>query len=122
MVPVSEVLTLLQEITDLTKKKANFPSGHDRGFLIEFPDDGSPRPRYLGVCTSKESFDAMDAQVPPLNPGDEVLDRSFHAFKAKLEAAIRATKNKNTAAKAKKKEGRINQKRGKLSLYESLPT
>ena len=97
----------------MTGKKVGFPKGYDSGFLVEFPDDGTPRPRFLGLSTSKKTFDNMESKVPARDPHDNIPDRSLLAYKAKIEAAIRATKNKATNAKARKMAARIQQKRGK---------
>lgn len=39
-------------------------------------------------------------------------DRSFAAFKAKMEAAVQATKNKTKSQKERKKKERVTQKQG----------
>ena len=118
--PASEVSILFQEIADLTGKKVSFPSGYDRGFLVEFLDDGTPRPRFLGISTSKTTFDHMASHAPPRDPRDNIPDRSLLAFKAKIESVLRATKAKKNKAKEKKAAERIQQKRSEFDPTISL--
>lgn len=74
------------------------------GFLLNFDDKGSPRPRYLGRVNLDVSVEHMESKIPA---PDMREDRSFAAFRAKMEAAIQATKNKSKSQKEKKKKERI---------------
>ncbi|MCJ1256446.1 hypothetical protein MMC24_004267 [Lignoscripta atroalba] len=116
-VPSSEVQALLDTINTDLKLQLKFPKySTEPGFHLDFAN--VPRPRFLGTCTSKEVFDKMQKQMP----GSEFKvegeipfvgledDRSFNAFKAKMEAAVQATKNKSKASKEKKKVERVYQK------------
>ena len=61
-----------------------------------FREDGSPRPHYLGRLTDQTSLDDLEKLIPergvaPEEP--EILDdRSFPAFRRKMEAAIQAVR------------------------------
>jgi len=122
-VPSSEVKAFLKEINKTLKLELDFPlRAEQRGFYLEFPNDGQPRPLFLGISSSKEAFNIMDRQTPsandPLVKGSETLaslndDRSFAAFAAKMEAALLATKAKGKASKEQRKLQRVQQKDGK---------
>ena len=125
LVPSGEVSILLQEINDKLGLHLDFPArSEERAFRIDFSDDGTPRPRFLGICTSRTSFDIMEKKIPPEDftvKGEETKvditdDRSYPAFKAKMELAVQATKNKSKASKEKKKITRVHQKH---SMYPS---
>ena len=82
------------------------------GFLLNFDAKGSPRPRYLGRVNADISVEDMESKIPApgfkANGETEVHeDRSFAAFKAKMEAAVQAGKNKTKSQKEKKKKERI---------------
>ena len=82
------------------------------GFLLKFDEKGSPRPRYLGRVDAVMSVEEMQSKIPPLGfkadgETEVIEDRSFAAFKAKMEAAIQAGKNKTKSQKERKKKERI---------------
>lgn len=84
--------------------------------MLSFVEAGSPRPRYLGRMTAEEELHMMENKIPAPNFtefGDDAIDpRSFAAFRAKMEAAIQAGKNKSKATKLKKRGERIVLKKG----------
>lgn len=117
LIPRGEVEGLFQEIYDRFKIPARLPDvTRHPGFDIGFEEEGSPRPRYLGRLTDHTSLLELEAGMP--EPGTEpgkpqVLDdRTFPAFRRKMEAAILAGKNRQKSAKSKKKQDRVVQKRG----------
>lgn len=85
------------------------PSDERLGVLLPFVEDGTPQPQYLGRSKSRETKDNLERSIPvpleyPSRPAgsSRAFDRSFSAFKAKMEAAIDATRRKNNAAKGKR--------------------
>ena len=117
LIPREEVLDLFKEIYTNLRIPAKFPDvTRHPGFDIEFEEEGSPRPRYLGRLTDHMSLLDLEAEIPEpgMEPGEpQVLeDRTFPAFRRKMEAAIQAGKNRQKNAKSKKKQDRVIQKRG----------
>ena len=123
LVPSSEVKALFKEINKTLNLEIGFPANAEsRGFYLEFPNDGQPRPLFLGISSSKEVFNIMDRQTPSANDhmvkGTETLaslndNRSFAAFAAKMEGALLATKAKSKASKEHRKLRRVQQKDSK---------
>ena len=125
MVPAREFELLLSEINTDTGLELKVPSRAAAcGFYVNFTDDGQPRPRFLGISSSKMAFNAMVKHTPAedfLVKGTESLalstdDRSYEAFKRKMEVALMATKAKAKASKEKKKAQRVQQKDGKRDM------
>ena len=125
LVPESEVRSLLEEINIDLDLQLSFPAPvHERGFLLNFPDDGQPRPRFLGTSSSQAEFKAMEQQVPTeesLVKGVSSValatdDRSYEAFKTKMHAGVVAIQKKTKAAKDKKKLQRVHQKEGNSNI------
>ena len=82
------------------------------GFRLNFDEKDSPRPRYLGRVNEEISVEDIESKIPA--PGFKANgetkvheDRSFAAFKAKMEAAIQAGKNKSKSQRERKKKERI---------------
>lgn len=117
LIPRQEVLDLFKEIYVGLRIPADFPNvTRHPGFDIGFEEEGSPRPRYLGRLTDQMSLLDLEEMIP--EPGTEpggpqvLEDRTFPAFRRKIEAAILAGKNRQKNAKSKKKQDRVVQKRG----------
>lgn len=113
--PAVEFQALLEDIDKQLDLQLGFPQV--LGFRIRFSEKGSPRARYLGQLTPKMELASMERMIPgpqfKENGESEVLDdRSFAAFKKKIEASIEAGKNKSKAAKEKKRNERVVQKKG----------
>lgn len=114
----AEVEAFLFEISEKLDLELKFPRSHEEpGFLLEFHQERSPRPRYLGRLTTENTLEMMESQVlgPAFKgPGeaDDLDHRSFDAFRRKMEAAIQAGRNKSKASKEKKKKARIIEKKG----------
>lgn len=112
LVPAREVEALLYEINKGFGTSYKMPH-HTRepGFLLNFDEMGSPRPRYLGRVNADVSAEDMESKIPAPSykaKGEtETEDRSFAAFKAKMEAAVQAGRNKTKSQKEKKKKERI---------------
>ena len=103
---------LFIEIYETLGVYAGFPEvWYHSGFDIGFTEEGIPRPRYLGRFDNDCSLDDLEAMIPApgkaLEEPQEVDDRSFPAFRRKMEEAILAGKNKNKAAREKKRRDRV---------------
>ena len=110
--PAREVEALLYDINTGFGTSYKMPhSTREPGFLLNFDQKGSPRPRYLGRVNADISVEDMESKIPAPDykaKGEtETEDRSFAAFKAKMEAAVQAGKNKTKSQKEKKKKERI---------------
>lgn len=82
------------------------------GFEIIF--QSGPRPRYLGRLTDNHSLLDLEQSMPmssEVEP-EEVEDWSFPAFRRKMKTAILAGKNRQKAAKDKRRKDRVVTKRG----------
>lgn len=112
LVPASEVQALFDDIKKDLRLIVYFPKPEkEPGFLLGFTEKGTPLPRYLGRLDLEHSLDEMEAKIPPYktdsNPPRLLNDRSFAAFKKKMEDAIQATKQKSKSQKDRKKKDRI---------------
>ncbi|KAL6713438.1 hypothetical protein ACLMJK_008903 [Lecanora helva] len=113
LVPLQEVEDLFHKIYKELGIYCTFPNiTRHSGFQLDF-DDG-PRPRYLGRLTEYCSILELQAMIPDsMHEESQVVeDRSFPAFRRKMEAAILAGKNRQKHAKEKKKRDRVDTKRG----------
>ncbi|KAL1857965.1 hypothetical protein Plec18170_003189 [Paecilomyces lecythidis] len=117
LVPAIQVQELVDEINDEFNCALSLPTDVHLGLMLPFEEDGTPQPQFLGQCTSREmkdkleynaltASDGKDDHNPPAGCTPEV-DRSFAAFRKKIEAALEATKNRNKASKAKKRQNQI---------------
>ncbi|KAL8673328.1 MAG: hypothetical protein Q9168_002252 [Polycauliona sp. 1 TL-2023] len=117
LVPATEVQALFDEIKTQLRLLVYFPTEEkEPGFLLNFEEEGIPRPRYLGRFDLEHSLDDMEARIPPYTEQDHGEhrpdDRSFAAFKKKMEAAIEATRQKSKGQRDRKKKERIGTKQG----------
>ena len=85
------------------------------GFQLTFPEEGSPRPRYLGRLTENCDIAELEAMVPTPGSGaeeaEELDDRSFPMFRHQMQLALESGKQKNKAARDKRKLDRIDVKK-----------
>lgn len=93
-----------------------FPdSARHPGWDISFQEEGSPRPHYLGRLTDNCSLEELTEIMPAQGVAPEEIegleDRTFPAFRRKMEAAILAGKNKKKNVNDKKKRDRVDMKR-----------
>lgn len=109
LVPRAPVKGLLDDINGAFRTNLSIPSKPDSGVLLPFENDGTPQPQFLGTSTSREMKEELERHVPARTedcapPPDcaYAVDRSFAAFKAKIEAAVESTRRKSKAARAKK--------------------
>ncbi|KAL3423673.1 QDE-2-interacting protein [Phlyctema vagabunda] len=93
--------------------------GRARGFEFSFPDNGTPRPRFLGRSTNTKTMTSLTQdRAPPKEfvPKDEIpsmvspTDESIQAFKEKIDNINEAHATK-LANKAKAKVDRIAQQK-----------
>ena len=122
--PSSEVKALLEEINRDLNLHLEFPlRSEQRGFLVKFPADGTPRPRFLGICSSRNNFNAIEYNVPAAAPmTDDQDDRSKESFDTKMMAVTTATKNKTTKRnKEQKKVDRLREMKGKRFQVQNNP-
>ncbi|PGH14831.1 hypothetical protein AJ80_05757 [Polytolypa hystricis UAMH7299] len=115
LVPREQVQELIDEINKAFSCQLSIPSDKRFGFLISFVQDGMPQPQFLGISSSREDKDAMERRIPRLTDEQREKisglcadnDRSFEAFRAKIEAAVAATRHKAKASKEKKHRDHI---------------
>ncbi|KAL8815339.1 MAG: hypothetical protein Q9223_005519 [Gallowayella weberi] len=117
LVPATEVQALFDDIKKELHLLVYFPTEEkEPGFRLRFTEKGIPRPRYLGRLDLEHNLDEMEAKIPPYNHehngATKTDDRSFAAFKKKMEAAIEATKQKTKHQRDRKKKERIGIKQG----------
>ena len=122
LIPATEVQELFDDIKRELRLLVYFPNKErEPGFLLSFNQEGIPRPKYLGRLDLEHSLDEMESKIPPyvpdVNGKQRINDRSFAAFKKKMEEAIQATKQKSKFQKDRKKKERIS---GKQSWCEQL--
>lgn len=115
LVPVDEVQNLFDEIREQLGLIVRWPLKEKApGFLLKFSEADTPRPQYLGRLDLHHSLDEMEAKIPPQKKNRDATfraeDRSFAAFKRKMEDAIEATKHRNKNQRDKKKKQRIGTK------------
>ncbi|KAL8806831.1 MAG: hypothetical protein Q9182_001091 [Xanthomendoza sp. 2 TL-2023] len=117
LVPATEVQALFDDIKKELHLLVYFPKKEkEPGFRLSFTEKGIPRPRYLGRLDLEHNLDEMEAKIPPYshehNGATRTDDRSFAAFKKKMEAAIEATKQKTKHQRDGKKKQRVGIKQG----------
>jgi hypothetical protein len=91
----------------------------ETGLVVDFPIDGTPRPRYLGYTNEREMAEVLKTSVPSVSyrPKDEAnescepTEKSLEAFKKKMELMSESEKRKKTATKEKKKKERLAKQR-----------
>lgn len=116
LVPAVEVEAFIYDINKELGISLKFPRpSHEPGFVLNFDEQGSPRPRYLGRINEEIGVEEMELKILPpdyraAGETEEPEDRSFEAFKAKIEAANQAGKNKSKSQKERRKKDRVLQK------------
>jgi hypothetical protein len=112
-VPAIEFRALLAEINKNLDLQLTFPD--DPGFSLNFLEDGSSRPRYLGCLSAESPLEVLESQMPESDfkqkGEDEVDPRSFEAFRLKMKAVIEAGKTRSKGSKEKRKKARVMEKK-----------
>ncbi|CAL5867574.1 uncharacterized protein PFLUO_LOCUS1793 [Penicillium psychrofluorescens] len=106
LVPALQAKALLTQINAFYHCQLCFEPRDQRGLLLSFPDDGTPRPIYLGKSMNRHTKEQLELSIPaqPGNWGEwmnKCDPEAAKAFEIKIEAAIEAIKQKKRA-KAKK--------------------
>ncbi|KAI1971680.1 hypothetical protein LOZ53_006458 [Ophidiomyces ophidiicola] len=109
LIPEPEVQQLMKEINKKFGCGAKIPEKSHLGVRLPFNNDGTPLPQFLGTSTSREIKDSLESTIPPPTgqfqrpkSASGTTDRSFAAFKDKMEAAFGAIRRKSKLSKAKK--------------------
>ena len=123
-IPTLEFEALLEDMGKRFSTTFKAPDvSTEPGFIVNFADCENYRPRYLGRLDNSCDMTELDAKMPSptstntVSLGRDGFDRSFAAFKAKMEAVIEVTKNKSKKQKEKKKNQRIEHK---TAMYDRL--
>lgn len=118
LLPAVQVQQLLNEINQAFNTHLRLPMDPEHGLLLAFAEDDTPSPQYLGQSCSREAKDQLTATIPESlgkQPSltETVGDHSPSArtFRAKMEAAFDACKNKSKAAREKKRTERLERHR-----------
>ena len=114
LIPQPEVEGLFREIEETFDVEARFPDvTQDDGFQLGF--QYGPRPRYLGRFTDHCGVLELEKMIPTEGSAaeefEELDESSFPLFRAKMQAAILSGKNKNRAARDRKRKDRVETKR-----------
>ncbi|KAL9624213.1 MAG: hypothetical protein Q9160_001460 [Pyrenula sp. 1 TL-2023] len=115
LTPLGEVQGFIDRINEAFKSELFIPVNPYEYFAISFYEDGTPTPRYIGKINSKDSFDDMKDSIepPPSNYGatppgaPPAVDRSFAAWRRKVQSAAEANRRKNKALKKKRNNERL---------------
>lgn len=92
----------------------------DPGFIIDCPDDGTPRPRYIGRSNDYETAVLTKKAIPSkgYRPQNEPAsstkpsDESLEAFKERMEEMLEMDRKKKQALKSKKQAERYAKQQG----------
>ena len=116
LVSEEEVKKLFQKIREQLDIHVTFPSvSEEPGFQLEFLQEGSPRPRYLGRLTEDNDMAALEDMLPAKGSAAEEVEkldeRSFPIFRRYMQLALEAGKQKSRAVRDKRKLDRIDMKK-----------
>lgn len=107
VVPALQVQQLLREINAYFDSDFSLLKECPKGFVLEFQDDGTPQPIFLGQISSREAKDYYESQIR-----NERLTRYLagkeekNAFEEKIRDGIDATRNKKKSKVERKQERR----------------
>jgi hypothetical protein len=113
LLPLDQVKHLIDQINLAFKMTIDCPPDP---FIVSFFDDGMPQPKHLGISHSRDDLTDMKASIPTVsdNYGEDFsqvdgrpTERTFTAFKAKIERIISSTKRGKQATKQKKRDDRF---------------
>ncbi|KAL9052680.1 MAG: hypothetical protein Q9162_005239 [Coniocarpon cinnabarinum] len=119
LIPVEQVDQLLDEIFFAFDQQERYflilgDEAKDFGLLLEFPEHPSLRPRYLGCTQSRETFQAMERNVPlesfrpphesPIATSPDTVSKSHHERLMSLIMEISKGNNKTHKAASKKQQ------------------
>ncbi|OBT62350.1 hypothetical protein VE03_08437 [Pseudogymnoascus sp. 23342-1-I1] len=121
LVPLSQVEHFIWIINRHLKTHLGIPvMERDPGFVIDFPDDGTPRPRYIGRSNDYETAVLTKKAIPskgyrpPNEPTSSTkpADESLEAFKERMKEMLETDKKKKLALKSKKQAERYAKQQG----------
>jgi hypothetical protein len=71
LVPTEQFAAFLKTINHQLGVNLRIPLGpsNNSGFRVTFPNEGTPRPRYLGRTTNRDAADKLHADIPPSEYG-----------------------------------------------------
>jgi len=113
LLPLDQVKHLIDQINLAFKATIDCPPDP---FTVSFFDDGMPQPKHLGISHSRDDLTDMKASIPTVsdNYGEDFsqvdgrpTERTFTAFKAKIERIMSSTKKDTQAAKKKRRDDRF---------------
>lgn len=121
MVPLIQVEHFIWIINRHLKTHLGIPiMERDPAFIIDCPDDGTPRPRYIGRSNDYETAVLTKKAIPskgyrpPNEPtsGTKPSDESLEAFKERMEEMLEMDRKKKQALKTKKQAERFAKQQG----------
>ncbi|OAF58126.2 hypothetical protein VC83_05374 [Pseudogymnoascus destructans] len=121
LVPLAQVEHFIWIINRHLKTHLGIPiMERDPGFIIDCPDDGTPRPRYIGRSNDYETAVLTKKAIPskgyrpPNEPASSTKpsDESLEAFKERMEEMLEMDKKKKQALKSKKQAVRFAKQQG----------
>jgi hypothetical protein len=121
LVPLAQVEHFIWIINRHLKTHLGIPiMERDPGFIIDCPDDGTPRPRYIGRSNDYETAVLTKKAIPskgyrpPNEPASSTKpsDESLEAFKERMEEMLEMDRKKKQALKSKKQAERYAKQQG----------
>lgn len=121
LVPLAQVEHFIWIINRHLKTHLGIPiMERDPGFIIDCPDDGTPRPRYIGRSNDYETAVLTKKAIPskryrpPNEPASSTKpsDESLEAFKERMEEMLEMDRKKKLALKSKKQAERYAKQQG----------
>ncbi|KFY71146.1 hypothetical protein V499_08671 [Pseudogymnoascus sp. VKM F-103] len=121
LVPLAQVEHFIWIINRHLKTHLGIPiMERDPGFIIDCPDDGTPRPRYIGRSNDYETAVLTKKAIPskgyrpPNEPASSTKpsDESLEAFKERMEEMLEIDSKKKQALKTKKQAERYAKQQG----------
>ncbi|OBU01039.2 hypothetical protein VE01_00919 [Pseudogymnoascus verrucosus] len=121
LVPLAQVEHFIWIINRHLKTHLGIPiMERDPGFIIDCPNDGTPRPRYIGRSNDYETAVLTKKAIPskgyrpPNEPASSTKpsDESLEAFKERMEEMLEMDRKKKQALKTKKQAERYAKQQG----------
>ncbi|GES58576.1 hypothetical protein ATEIFO6365_0004072700 [Aspergillus terreus] len=110
LVPVDQVCAFFKEINTALRCNLTIPAAK-QGMQLTFNNPNLPSPKFLGQCTSRQTKDRLESQIPPGSTRLSTpsgMDEEYLAYERMLDSACSATKHKKTS-KAKQQSRLQNQ-------------
>ncbi|KAL5357673.1 hypothetical protein BJX96DRAFT_182140 [Aspergillus floccosus] len=110
LVPAAQVRVFFKEINTTLRCNLTIPA-EKQGMQLTFNNPNFPSPKFLGQCTSRQTKDQLESQIPLRSThlfAPSGMDEEYLAYEKMLDSACSATKNKKTS-KAKQQSRLQNQ-------------